>query len=433
MIKIKAVITAGGKGTRIASLQPDIPKPMIKILGKPILEYQIDCLKKYGITDIILVVGYLSGKIKDYFGNGEKFGVCIDYWTETEPLGSAGALFKIQGRLTEDFLFINGDIVFDIDFPRFIEFYKTKKAFAALLIHPNSHPFDSSLLVTDKDERVIKWLNKDDEREIYKNQVNAGIHIVSKRLLGLIKVESEKLDFDRDIIKPNIERCGIYAYNTTEYVLDMGTPERLGKAARDIERGFVVKKNLSLKQKAFFLDRDGTINKTNGFVRRAEDFELIEGVAESIKKINDSGCLAIVITNQPVIARGGCTLEELDRIHQKLETELGKKGAYIDALYFCPHHPDKGFEGEIAEYKIDCGCRKPKPGMILAAAKKFNIDLSLSYMVGDSFRDWGAGLAAGCKSVFLSRGVDIKTLPRPTPKEVLVFDNLKDFMDSVDL
>ena len=119
-------------------------------------------------------------------------------------------------------------------------------------------------------------------------------------------------------------------------------------------------------------------------------------MSEAIKLINQSGYLAIVVTNQPVIARGEVTWDELHEIHRKMETLLGKDGAYIDGLYICPHHPDKGFEGERPEYKIDCDCRKPKPGLLLQAAQDYNIDLTQSYMIGDSERDVEAGINAGC-------------------------------------
>ena len=143
------------------------------------------------------------------------------------------------------------------------------------------------------------------------------------------------------------------------------------------------------------------INKLNGFIIKPEQFELIPGVAEAVKKINKSGYLAIVITNQPVIARGDCTFEELAEIHAKMETELGKEGAFIDGLYFCPHHIDKGFPGERPEYKCDCDCRKPKAGLFQMAARDFNVDLSQSYMIGDGERDIEAGENAGCKKSYL--------------------------------
>ena len=145
---------------------------------------------------------------------------------------------------------------------------------------------------------------------------------------------------------------------------------------------------------------------------------MLSGAAEAIKLINKAGYLAIVVTNQPVIARGECSFEELQTIHDKMETELGKKGAFVDAVYVCPHHTDKGFEGERPEYKCDCSCRKPKPGLMLQAANDFNIDLSRSYMIGDSVRDVEAGENAGIKKSILietdrENGImdALKTLP----------------------
>lgn len=413
---MKVVIMAGGKGTRIASVRNDVPKPMINICGKPILEHQIDNLKACGLTDIILVIGYLGDKIKEYFGDGSKFGVNIEYFVEDHPLGTAGALFKMP-QLTEDFLLLCGDVIIDVDFNRFIAFHKEHKAWASLVAHPNGHPYDSSLLVTEIDapktvggmpedtHRVIRWMAKEDERTYYKNRVNAGIELISPELLketmkNFVPRHPEnpdKIDLDRDVLKPNIPSGKIFAYDTPEYIKDMGTPDRFYETEKDIESGKVHARNLKNKQKAIFLDRDGTINKMVGFVTKPEQFELIEGAAEAIKAINKSGYLAIVVTNQPVIARGDCTFEELQTIHDKMETELGKVGAFVDAIYVCPHHTDKGFDGERPEYKCICECRKPKPGLLLQAAKDFNIDLSESYMIGDSHRDVEAGENAGVK------------------------------------
>lgn len=412
---MKVIIMAGGKGTRIASVKSDVPKPMIEICGKPILLWQIESLKEQGLTDITLVIGYLGHIIKDYFGDGSMFGVNISYFVEDSPLGTAGALFKMN--LEEDFLLLCGDVILDVDYHRFIEFHRANKAWASLMAHPNGHPYDSSLLVTEilppqekggnpvDTHRVVKWMNKEDERLYYKNRVNAGIEIISPELLKETMKHfvprhpetPDKIDLDRDVLKPNIGTGRIYAYDTPEYIKDMGTPDRYYEVEKDIESGKVKARNLSQKQKAIFLDRDGVINKHIGFLRKSEDFELVPGAIEGIKTINKSGYLAIVVTNQPVIARGECTFEELQKIHDKMETELGKEGAFVDAIYICPHHKDKGFEGERPDYKFDCGCRKPKPGLLLQAAKDYNIDMSQSYMIGDNVTDVEAGKAAGCK------------------------------------
>lgn len=417
---MKVVIMAGGKGTRIASVKNDVPKPMIPIAGKPILEWQIENLKACGLTDITLVIGYLGHIIKEYFGDGSKFGVKISYYEETEPLGTAGALFKMP-ELTEDLLLMCGDVILDVDFNRFIEFHRSTGAWASLMAHPNGHPYDSSLLVTEilppqvpggnpvDTHRVVKWMNKEDERLYYKNRVNAGIEIISpllfqeamKHFAPRHPETPDKIDLDRDVLKPNIPSGKIYAYDTPEYIKDMGTPDRYYEVEKDIKTGKVKARNLSRKQNAVFLDRDGTLNKYVGFLRSADEFELLPGAAEAVKMINKSGYLAIVVTNQPVIARGECSWEELQKIHDKMETELGKAGAFVDGIYVCPHHKDKGFEGERPEYKFDCGCRKPKIGLFLQAAEDFNINLTQSFMIGDSERDVEAGRHAGCKDSIL--------------------------------
>lgn len=399
---MKVVIMAGGKGTRISSIASDIPKPMIKINNKPVLEHEIECLKKQGFSDIIITVSHLGHIIKDYFGKGENFGVNIEYFHEETPLGTAGALFKLKDKLTEDFLLLNADAIFDVDFNRFVEFHKNNKALVTLFTHPNSHPYDSGLIIS-KNNIVEKWLTKEEERpKYYKNEVNAGLHVISPKVLET-EIDSEKVDLDRQILRPLAKSGKMYAYKSPEYVKDMGTPERYYQVEKDYKDGIVTNKNLHSKQKAIFLDRDGTVNKHIGFLTKPEQFELLPNSEQAIKKINESGYLAIIITNQPVIARGDITDNELNEIHNKLETLLGFKGAYLDAIYYCPHHPDKGFEGEVKELKIDCNCRKPKPGLIFQAAKDYNIDLNNSWFIGDSKSDIEAGKNANCKTALIKQ------------------------------
>ncbi len=398
---MKIVIMAGGKGTRISSIASDIPKPMIPINGNPILEYEINSLKKQGLTDIVIVVGHLKEVIMDYFRDGNEFGVHISYFEESTPLGTAGALAYLKNELVDDFVLLNGDVLFDIDIQKFYRYHKEKGGLATILTHPNSHPYDSSLVVTDANNYVIDWLSKEDERLIYKNRVNAGAHILSPEVIDMINL-GQKVDLDREILKPLVATKKLVAYDSPEYIKDMGTPERLKLVTNDLISGKVEKRNLKLKQRAIFLDRDGTINEYKNFIVTPDQITLMKRAAEAIKMINNSEYLAVIITNQPVIARGDCTVEELEKINNKLETLLGEEGAYIDDIYYCPHHPDKGFEGERSEYKIKCKCRKPEPGMLLAAAERYNIDLSKSYMIGDDERDVKAGQNAGCQSILIS-------------------------------
>ena len=326
---------------------------------------------------------------------------------EESPLGSAGALFLLRDKLTEDFLLLNGDIVFDIDVSAFWRYHREKGGLVTLFTHPNNHPYDSGIIIADGEGRVQNWLHKEDERLWYRNRVNAGIHLLSPQIfddpagVGIFK-ELKKTDLDRDVLKPLIPTGRVFVYDSPEYVKDMGTPDRYAAVTEDMKVGRVQAKNRKNLQKAVFLDRDGTVNRHDGFLTNIDDFVLLEGVAEAIKRINAAGYLAIVITNQPVIARGEVTFEELDVIHQKMETLLGREGAYLDAVYFCPHHPHKGYAGEVPELKIECACRKPKPGMILQAAKDFHVDLSQSWMIGDAENDILAGKSAGCKTALIS-------------------------------
>ena len=410
---MKTVIMAGGKGTRINSVASDIPKPMISIEGKPVLEREIECLRDQGFDDLIITVSHLGSVIMDYFGDGSKWGVAIRYFNEETPLGNAGALYKLREELKEDFLLLNADAVFDVDFNRFVNYHKKKGGLVTLFTHPNSHPYDSGVIIADDRGMVEAWLTKEDVRpQWYKNRVNAGLHVINPAVLDMVNVDPDlvgsvvdgktvKVDLDRQILKPLCGTKKMFCYDSPEYVKDMGTPDRYLAVCRDYASGVVEGKNLERKQKAVFLDRDGTINKYVGFLRDINEFELIPGVAEAIRKINASGYLAIVVTNQPVIARGEVSVSELGLIHNKMETLLGAEGAYLDGIYYCPHHPHKGYEGEIPELKIECECRKPKPGMLMKAAQDFNIDLSLSWMIGDGENDVLAGKAAGCSTILI--------------------------------
>ncbi len=424
---MKTVIMAGGRGTRIAELFPDIPKPLIPIKNidgvvKPVLEWEILSLVVQGFTEIVLTVSHMANQIEAYFGSGEQLGAHITYWEEDTPLGNAGALIKYRDRLgSEPFLLLIADAMFDVDFHRFTQFHKQRGGLVTLFTHPNSHPYDSSIIIASTDGAVEQWLTKEDSRpDFYKNRVNAGLQVIDPQSLDLFIERSDitpeivgteddqgkirRVDMDRQILKP---LCGLgvmFCYDSPEYCKDIGTPERFEQVSWDFQHGTVKAKNLANKQKAIFLDRDGTINKYVGFLRSIDDFELQPGSAEAIKRINSSDYLAIVVTNQPVIARGEVTVPELENIHMKLETELGKAGAYIDGLYYCPHHPDRGFEGEVVELKINCDCRKPKPGLVLRASKDFNIDLSSSWFIGDGKRDIECGKNAGLKTILLTNG-----------------------------
>lgn len=170
--------------------------------------------------------------------------------------------------------------MFDVDFNRFVGFHQEHGGMVTLFTHPNSHPYDSGLIIADKNGEVEKWLAKEDERpQYYRNRVNAGLHVISPKVLELVDIDADsigkigangkpvKVDLDRQLLKPLAGTGKMFCYDSPEYVKDMGTPERYYSVCADYKEGRVSGKNLKNKQKAVFLDRDGTINKYVGFLR----------------------------------------------------------------------------------------------------------------------------------------------------------------------
>lgn len=402
-----AVIQAGGRGNRMLALTQDrIPKPMLKLNGKPLLEWQIENISKYGITEFVIIIGHLGEIIKEYFGDGRRLHVHISYIEETMPLGSAGALYYLKDSLGEkDFLLIFGDVMFDLEWSRMIQYHENHGSRATLLVHPNAHPFDSDLVLMN-DAGVVCGIDaKNSIRDYwYDNCVNAGIYILSGSILDKIS-KPERLDLEKDLLISLIKTGCVYGYRTPEYVKDVGTPERFYKAAEEQERGVWENKCLKNKQKCIFLDRDGTINQFRGLISNEIDFELEDNAAEAIRQINESGYLAIVITNQPVVARGKCSINDVENIHHKMMVKLGEKGCYLDDIAFCPHHPDKGYPEENPVYKVKCDCRKPATGMIDEMVERYNIDLEQSYFVGDSTVDIQTGKNANLKTILVLTGL----------------------------
>jgi len=420
---MKAVIQAGGKGTRLAQYTRELPKPLLKIGDKSILEHQIDLLKRYDINNIIIIVNHLKEMIIDSLGDGKASGVNIQYFEEKQPLGTVGGIKEIEHLLTEDFIVFYGDVMINMNLKRFIKFHKDKNSLCTLVLHPNDHPYDSDLIEINKDDRVIAVHPKPHEKgKYYKNLVNAGVYIFNPLFLKYLE-KSKKADFGRDIFPVIYKDIMMFGYYTFEYIKDTGTPERMEQVNADYKSGKINKLNFEKKQKAIFMDRDGVTNVEKDLIYNPEDMELFSFTAEAIREINRSDYLSVIVSNQSVIARNLCTIDELEYIHKKIETELGNKHSKLDAIYYCPHHPDKGYPEERVEYKIDCECRKPKTGMFRQAASDFNIDLSKSWMIGDAERDIIAGENAGCKTVGVMTGYGVK---KTTVKPEFFFKDLRE-------
>lgn len=386
---MQAVIMAGGYGTRLQELTHDeIPKPMIEICGKPLLQWQIENLRENGVDDMIVIVGHLGDQILD------KFGGTVRYYEEEEPLGTAGALPRIADMLRENFFLIYGDLFFNIDFERMMKFHRDHCGYGTVLTHPTSHMHDSDLVVCKRSFLIEDIVPKGEDRPWWLHNLSmSGVYVFNKKALNVFP-QIPKIDLEKDVL-PKLPY--FYSYKSSEYVKDIGIVERFYQVEADIKKGLPNARSLKNKQKAIFLDRDGTLNYKNDLIFHPGQFELFQYSAAAVRRINQSGYLAIVITNQPIIARGKGSFDMLDIIHAKMEETLGCQQAYLDDIYFCPHHPDKGFPEENRRYKIDCDCRKPKPGMFYKAAERYNIDLAQSWMIGDTEIDRQAALNAGVK------------------------------------
>lgn len=184
----------------------------------------------------------------------------------------------------------------------------------------------------------------------------------------------------------------------------MENPKRLQQVDADCRAGKIEMAHSSRGRPAVFLDRDGTLNVEKGGVRRADELELIPGVAEALIALRHAGFCLVVLTNQSAIARGQASEGDIAAVHRRLEWELGKAGAYLDGIYVCPHHPDRGFPGERADLKIACDCRKPATGLVERARRDLGIDLSTSWMIGDQTRDVEMARRAGLRSILVQTG-----------------------------
>lgn len=423
---MKVVILAGGQGTRMGGLTKDIPKPMVPLAGKPILEHQLNLLSRYNLTDITILVGYKSEIIKNYFKDGVNWGVNIDYYQDPKPLGTSGSLKEIQNDISAPFLLMYGDTILDIHLKDLINFHHKKKSIASLVVHPNDHPEDSDLIEIDKKGNVINFFSKPHKKNIYfRNLVNAALYVLDPEVFNFIR-KGIFSDFGKDIFPKVLSSGkGISAYNTTEYIKDIGTPQRLKEVENDFFSGKIKKSNKVYKQKAIFLDRDGVINVESDPIDTVEKFKLLPRVSEALKKINKSVYLNVIITNQPIVAKGFITEKELTTIHNYMEHIIGYDGAYFNRIYYCPHHPKKGFKDEVKKYKISCNCRKPGTKLLKTAEKEMNIDLKHSFFIGDRTVDIKTGNNANMQTILVRqgfKGLDKKYECKPD----FIFDDLYD-------
>jgi D,D-heptose 1,7-bisphosphate phosphatase len=401
-----AIILAGGKGTRLASVAGSVPKVLVPVGGRPVLAHQLDLLSAAGYTDVRIFAGHLAEQIEAFVSANQWPSLKIQIEIESTPLGSAGAVIEKLDSLPEQFTVLYGDTMLAVDLPRMTAFHDQCGADVSIFVHPNDHPFDSDLVETDPAGKVTALHSYPHPAgAYYRNIVSAALYVVRRESLRPWAGKAEKCDFAKNVFPALLNSGGcLFAYHSHEYIKDMGTPDRLKKVERDLSAGRIAIGNSAAPVPVVFLDRDGTLNAENGYVRSPDQLQLLPGVAGALSQLHEMGFRLVVVTNQPVIARGEASEADLAAIHQKLEWELGLEGAYLDAIFHCPHHPDSGFAGERAELKKVCQCRKPATGMIEMACAEFPIDLSRSWMIGDTTIDMEFARRAGLRSILVQTG-----------------------------
>ncbi len=236
---MKAVIMAGGEGTRLRPLTCNRPKPMVPVVNKPVMEHIIELLKKHDITEIAVTLQYMPERIKEYFQDGQDFGVRLHYYTEQTPLGTAGSVKNAEDFLDDTFIVISGDALTDIDLKSAMDFHRKKGSMATLVLKRVDIPLEYGVVVTDEEGRIIRFLEKPSWGEVFSDTVNTGIYILSAEVLGYIK-KGEIFDFSKDLFPTLLqEKKPMYGYITENYWCDIGDLRAYIQAHIDILDGKV--------------------------------------------------------------------------------------------------------------------------------------------------------------------------------------------------
>lgn len=376
------VILVGGKGRRLGSITKKTPKPLIKINDLPFLKILLYKVCKYNFSKVYLICSYKSSHFVKEYHNKRILGVKIICLIEKKPKDTGGALYEIKNKIKSDFFLINGDTFFDIDYDSFYKYAKTKKTQICLALVKNKNYISNKKLNTislSKNLVIEKSLK-------LKPVMNGGIYFFKNSFLD--QIENKKISLENEIIKKNIKLKNVSGIIFKNYFIDIGLRKNLKIAKKDFKK---LKYN-----KCFFLDRDGVINYDRGYTHKIKDLKLYTGIIKLIKYLNLKKYLVIIVTNQSGIGRGYYSEKQFKNFNDKLIKILKYKNAYIDDYFFCPHHPKYA----TGQYLKNCNCRKPKPGMLLQAKKKWQINFSKSFMIGDKISDSKAAKKVKIKFYF---------------------------------
>lgn len=431
----QAIIIAGGLGTRARSMTGDvIPKALLPLAGVPIILRQIRTLAREGIQHVRVLGGHLGSQLEPALGpEAEKLGIKIEVFVETSPLGTAGCLTTLDVT-AGDVLIVYGDMLFDIDLSALTCHRQQFPAALTIIAHPNDHPRTSDLVV-QKSGYLQRLLPRKTPRDSdWRNLVPAGLYVASEQFFQAL-VPGQTADMIHDVIPRLLEgSVPIAIYDTPEYMKDTGSPNRHAAAEEDLRQERVHAAHLSVQRPAVFFDCDGVLNEDVGGhgVIHPNQVKLTDRAGEAVRLAREAGFLTIAVTNRPQVAKGFLDEAGLDHALGRLEAELAEDGGVLDRIYFCPHHPDKGFPNEVAALKIDCACRKPGDLMIRQAMSELPVEKSKSIIIGDSLRDIGAGRKAGIWAYGVRTGYGLRdeksypTVETAIPHADLVFDTVYD-------
>jgi mannose-1-phosphate guanylyltransferase/phosphomannomutase len=393
-----AVIIAGGLGTRAHAMTGDrIPKALLPVAGIPIVFRQMRVLRREGVTRLTVLGGHHGAQLRDGMASeAAALGLTLEVRVEAQPLGTAGCLREL-GAVDADALIVNGDMLFDLALEPLVAFHRDRRALITIVAHPNDHPRTSDLIAAT-DGLVTAVLPRNVPRDgDHRNLVPAGIYLASPDFFQHVPAGIAS-DMIRDVLPPLIAAGGrVGAYDTPEYLRDVGSPARHAMAESDLAIGLPEALNNRHKRPAIFFDVDGVLNEEPGTlgVLHPDQVVLVEGAGAAVRRAREAGMLAVAVTNRPQVARGDITFDDLDRIFGRLEALLAAERGVLDRIYFCPHHPDSGFAGEVKALKFRCECRKPGDLMFRNAIADLPIDPKRSATIGDSLRDIGAARAIG--------------------------------------
>ena len=377
---MQAVILAGGRGTRMAPITDTIPKPMIKIEGKPFLEYLIEMLREQGVQRILLLLGYLPEVVQEYFGDGERWGVKIEYSVTPVEDETGPRLKAVMSKLDPYFLLMYCDNYWPMPMEKMWNRFSEANVLSMITVYSNKDGYTNNNVRVGQDGYVSEYVKGAKNANL--QGVEIGFALLSKSVIGLLP--DENVSFEATVYPRLAAQHQMLAYVTDHRYYSIGSHRRLPLTEAFFKRTPTV-----------FLDRDGVLNEKPPraeYVRTWKDFEWRPGAKHALKLFNDAGYRVIVVSNQAGIARGAMTEADLADIHHRMNGEVMQAGGRIDAIYYCPHGWDD-----------DCECRKPKPGMLFRAQREHQLDLSRTPFIGDDERDAEAAYAAGCPPMLLSK------------------------------